>query len=100
MGLVPGDQHLLGLEGADFIRRICRKLGPFPLKIGDRVLVSRKGSFANRVQAPIEAVHPLPESMYFEVKACLTSTKYATLTALIGSIHVDCCLSCVSTWSC
>lgn len=100
MGLVPGDQHLLGLEGGGVVRRIGRINGSVSLKVGDRVLVSRKGSFANRVQAPIEAVHPLPESMSYEVQASLTSTKYVTLTTVVGRRHVECCLSCVTVRPC
>jgi NADPH:quinone reductase-like Zn-dependent oxidoreductase len=65
MGLVPADQHLLGLEGAGLIRRVGKHAGQF--KVGQRVLVSRKGSLANRVQSPVEAVYPLPDTMSFEV---------------------------------
>lgn len=65
MGLVPADEGLLGLEGGGVIRRVCGQAGS--LHIGQRVVVSRKGSFANRVQSPIEAIHPLPDWMSFEV---------------------------------
>lgn len=70
MGLVPADEHRLGLEGAGVIRRVGRHVDS--LKVGQRVLVNRKGSFANRVQSPIEAVHPLPDSMSYEVRAAVT----------------------------
>lgn len=65
MGLVPGDEGLLGLDGGGVIRRVGRQTGS--LRVGQRVVVSRKGSFANRVQSPIEAIHPLPDWMSFEV---------------------------------
>lgn len=65
MGLVPADEHRLGLEGAGVVRRVGRGTGS--LKVGQRVLVYDKGTFANRVQSPIEAIHPLPDSMSFEV---------------------------------
>ena len=65
MGLVPADEHRLGLDGAGVIRRVGRYVSS--VKVGQRVVVHRKGSFANRVQSPEEGVHSLPDSMSFEV---------------------------------
>lgn len=66
MGLLQADEHLLGLEGGGVIRRLGRNTGS--LKVGQRVVVSRKGSFANRIQSPVEAIHPLPDWMSYEVR--------------------------------
>lgn len=65
MGIIPENQHLLGLEGAGVVRRVGKSASSY--KVGDRVLVDTRGCFANRVQAPIDALHHLPDSMSFEV---------------------------------
>ena len=66
IGIVPEDQYRLGQEGAGIVRRVGKAASPY--KVGDRVLVDRRGCFANRVQAPVEGVHLLPDSMSFEVR--------------------------------
>jgi NADPH:quinone reductase-like Zn-dependent oxidoreductase len=66
MGIVPANEHLLGLEGAGVIRRVGKLAGSY--KVGQRVVVSEKGTFANRIQATTERVHLLPDSMSFEVR--------------------------------
>lgn len=65
MGLLQANEYLLGLEGGGVIRRLGLNTGS--LKVGQRVVVSRKGSFANRVQCPIEAIYPIPDWMSYEV---------------------------------
>lgn len=65
MGIVPENQHLLGLEGAGLIRRVGKHVES--LKIGQRALVFEKGTFANRIIATVERVYPLPDSLSFEV---------------------------------
>jgi hypothetical protein len=65
MGIVPENEHLPGLEGAGVIRRVGKFGSRF--KVGQRVLVYEKGTFANRVQLTPERVYPLPDSMSFEV---------------------------------
>lgn len=64
MGIIPGDQSLIGTDGAGTIRRAGKNADMF--KPGDRVLVFEKGSLANRVIAPIECTHIIPEWMSFE----------------------------------
>jgi hypothetical protein len=64
-GLFQANEHLLGLEAGGVIRRLGPNSGL--LKVGQRVVVCRKGSLANRVQSPIEAIHPLPDTMSYEV---------------------------------
>ena len=65
MGIVPGNEYLLGWEGAGIVKRVGKSVNS--VKTGQRVVVARKGSFANRVQCPMEAVHPIPPSLTFEV---------------------------------
>lgn len=64
MGIVPENEHLLGLEGAGIVRRVGKGADRF--KIGDRVAVLRNGTFANRIQCPIERAHHIPDSLSFE----------------------------------
>jgi NADPH:quinone reductase-like Zn-dependent oxidoreductase len=68
MGIVPENEHLPGLEGAGVIRRVGSLVSS--LKVGQRVLVYEKGTFANRVQVTPERVYSLPTSMSFEVSIC------------------------------
>jgi NADPH:quinone reductase-like Zn-dependent oxidoreductase len=65
MGIVPENEYLLGLEGAGVIRRVGNSV--HSVKIGQRVLLHNKGTFANRLQVFPEKVHVLPDSMSFEV---------------------------------
>ncbi|KAF4334740.1 polyketide synthase [Fusarium beomiforme] len=81
MGIVPDNEHILGLEGGGKIRRLGRLVKN--LEVGQRVLVFKKGSFCNRVHAEAERVHPIPDSMSFEETSTLAS---GYLTALY-SIH-------------
>jgi NADPH:quinone reductase-like Zn-dependent oxidoreductase len=81
MGIVPDNEHILGLEGAGTVRRVGKSVQT--LQIGQRVLVFKKGAFCNRVHAEAERVHPIPDSMSFEETTTLAS---GYLTALY-SIH-------------
>jgi NADPH:quinone reductase-like Zn-dependent oxidoreductase len=66
MGIVPENEHLLGLEGSGVIRRLGKSITS--LKIGQRVIHYDKGAFANRIQLTAERVYPLPDSLSFEVE--------------------------------
>ena len=65
MGIVPEDEYLLGLEGAGVIRRVGSRGHPY--RVGQRVLVYRRGTIANRVQVSKECIHLLPDEMTYEV---------------------------------
>lgn len=65
MGIVPENEHLLGLEGAGVVRRIGSSVRSF--SVGQRVLFHNKGTFANRLRLPANKVHAIPDSMSFEV---------------------------------
>jgi acyl transferase domain-containing protein/NADPH:quinone reductase-like Zn-dependent oxidoreductase len=77
MGLVPGNERLLGLEGAGTIQRMGSAVTDY--HVGQRVLVNRKGSLANRVQfVPLGQCYALPDNMTFDDAATL-STVYSTV---------------------
>ncbi|KAK8066217.1 PKS-like enzyme [Apiospora hydei] len=64
MGIVPENEHLLGLEGAGVVRRVHPSVTRF--KPGDRVVVFEKGTFANRIILSTERTHHIPDDMSFE----------------------------------
>ncbi|KAJ6443718.1 Polyketide synthase [Purpureocillium lavendulum] len=80
MGIVPENQHLLGLEGAGKIRRAGKNADIY--KPGDRVLVFKKGSFGNRVIASVERTHHIPEWMSFEEASTLASVYLTALYSI------------------
>ncbi|KAJ5997672.1 beta-ketoacyl synthase domain-containing protein [Penicillium canescens] len=71
MGIVPENEHLLGLEGAGLIRRVHPSVTKF--KPGERVLVFKKGAFANRVIATVERTYHIPDWMSYEEASTLAS---------------------------
>ncbi|KAF4630892.1 hypothetical protein G7Y89_g7242 [Cudoniella acicularis] len=81
MGIVPENEHLLGLEGAGIITRIGK--GVEWLQPGQRVLFHNKGAFANRVQLPASKVHLIPNSMSFEDAATMPSVHLVTIYGLL-----------------
>ena len=86
MGIVPEDQYLLGLEGAGVINRVGPQATPY--QPGQRVLVYRRGTFANRVQVSKDCIHLLPDSMTFEV--CNNQGAYMAILfiTVLGSSHI------------
>ncbi|RFU28992.1 hypothetical protein B7463_g7334, partial [Scytalidium lignicola] len=82
MGIVPENEHLLGLEGAGIIRRIGKGVDSY--KPGDRVVTFEKGTFANRIQATTERTHLLPDSMSYEEASTLPSVYLTSVYALLN----------------
>jgi acyl transferase domain-containing protein len=80
MGIVPENEHLLGLEGAGIITRVAPDVTSF--KVGQRVVVFEKGTFANRIQATTERTHLLPDSMTFEEAATLPAVYLTSIYSL------------------
>ncbi|PNY20705.1 Polyketide synthase [Tolypocladium capitatum] len=80
MGIVPENQHLLGLEGAGKIRRVGKNADIY--KPGDRVLVFKKGCFGNRVIASVERTHHIPEWMSYEEASTLASVYLTALYSI------------------
>lgn len=83
MGLVPEDQHLLGLEGGGVIRRTGERLNS-PFSVGQRVLVFKKGTFANRVIATTERTIAIPDWLSYEDAATLPSVYLTSLYSLFN----------------
>jgi hypothetical protein len=81
MGIVPENHHLLGLEGAGYIRRLGANLHT-PFHVGQRVLVFEKGTFANRIIATTERTISIPDWLSFEDAATLPSVYLTALYSL------------------
>jgi acyl transferase domain-containing protein len=80
MGIVPENEHLLGLEGSGAITRLGKNVNS--LRVGQRVVVFEKGTFANRIQATTERVFPLPDSMTYEEAATLPAVYLTSMYSL------------------
>lgn len=78
MGIVPENEFLLGLEGAGTIRRA----GSTSYRVGQRVLVFEKGTYANRIIATTERVYPIPDSMTYEEASTLASVYLTALYSI------------------
>ncbi len=66
-GLIPGNERLLGFEGAGTITQ-SRSAS---YTIGQRVLFTRPGALSNRVAVDADLVHPIPYWMSFEQASTL-----------------------------
>ncbi|KAH7030236.1 polyketide synthase module [Macrophomina phaseolina] len=69
MGIVPENEHLLGLEGAGVVRRVGAGVSAFA--VGDRVVTIEKGLLANRIHAPEKRVVKIPDAISFEEAATM-----------------------------
>ncbi|RYC54291.1 hypothetical protein CHU98_g11917 [Xylaria longipes] len=88
MNLIPGNERLLGLDGAGIIRRVGRAPGVY--SVGQRVLANKKGSFANRVQCNIDGeVFPIPDGISFTAAATLNTVYSTALYALTDVAKVQ-----------
>ncbi|KJZ72361.1 hypothetical protein HIM_08287 [Hirsutella minnesotensis 3608] len=86
LGIVPENEHLLGLEGAGVIRKVGSKVDSY--RVGERVLVHGKGSFANRNRVPKENVFLLPEWLSFEEAATMSIVYFTAVFSLMETAHV------------
>ncbi|KAI0968591.1 putative polyketide synthase [Xylaria arbuscula] len=80
VGIVPENEHLLGGEGAGLVRRVAPDVTGY--KPGQRVVFFEKGSFANRIIATTQRVHPIPDSMAFEGAATIPCVFMTSMYAL------------------
>ncbi|ROW15068.1 hypothetical protein VPNG_03455 [Cytospora leucostoma] len=80
LGVVPEDEHLLGLEGAGIITRVGSNV---TYRVGDRVVVHSRGSFANRIRVPKENVFLLPKSVSFEEGATMSIVFFTAVYSLM-----------------
>ena len=69
MGIVPENEYLLGLEGAGIVQRVGMDVKEY--QVGDRVAFLKNGSFANKIQVPVERAHLIPPTMSFQAAATM-----------------------------
>jgi NADPH:quinone reductase-like Zn-dependent oxidoreductase len=82
MGIVPENEHLLGLEGAGVVRRVASDVTTY--RPGDRVVVFEKGTFANRIQVTTERTHKLPDHLSYTDAATITGVYLTSLYSLFN----------------
>ena len=80
MGIVSENEHLLGLEGSGIVRRVGKGASRFC--IGDRVAILKNGTFANRIQCPIERAHHIPSHMSFKDAATISLVYLTSMYSL------------------
>ena len=86
-GLIPGNERLLGFEGAGIIRHSrSEHFSP-----GQRVLYTKPGSFANRLIAEAELVHAIPDSLSFEEAATLGAVYPVAMYSLFNLANTRKC---------
>ncbi|KAG9520859.1 ketoacyl-synt-domain-containing protein, partial [Aureobasidium melanogenum] len=83
MGIVPENEYMIGCECAGVVRRLGAGVTKF--KLGDRVAVMRSGTYANRLQAPVQRAHLIPAWMNFEDAATIP---LVYMTALYSMFHI------------
>lgn len=81
MGIVPENEHLLGLEGSGVVRRIGKGASRF--RVGDRVAFLKNGTFANKIQCPVERTHHIPSNISFEEAATIPLVYLTCMYSLI-----------------
>jgi len=87
MGIVPENEHLLGLEGAGIVRRVASDVTTY--KPGDRVVVFEKGTFANRIQVTIERTHKIPDHLSYTDAATITGVYLTSLYSLFNLAKLE-----------
>lgn len=86
MGIVPENEHLLGLEAGGIVRRVGKGV---PYAPGDRVVVFEKGCFANRIQVSKERTHLLPSGMSFEDASTLVGVYTTSIYSLFNLANLQ-----------
>lgn len=87
MGIVPENEHLLGLEGAGIVRRVASDVTSY--KPGDRVVVFEKGTFANRIQVTTERTHKIPDHLSYTDAATITGVYLTSLYSLFNLANLQ-----------
>jgi NADPH:quinone reductase-like Zn-dependent oxidoreductase len=64
-GLVPGDDHALGLEAAGVVTKVGRHVYTF--RPGDKVAFMDRGAFTNRARISYKRVQRVPDGMALAV---------------------------------
>lgn len=81
MGIVPENEHLLGLEGSGVVRRVGKGTSKF--RVGDRIAILKNGTFANKIQCPVERAHHIPSNMSFKDAATIPLVYLTCMYSLI-----------------
>lgn len=82
MGIVPENEYTIGCECAGLVRRVGPGVTSF--KVGDRVALMSKGTFANRVRVPVGRAHVIPSWMSFEDAATIPLVYMTALYSLFN----------------
>lgn len=82
MGIIPENEHLLGLDGAGIVTRVGP--GVTDRHVGQRVAVLERGTLANRVITPREYTMTIPDSMSFEEGATMPLVFVTSMESLFG----------------
>jgi len=87
MGIVPGNEHTLGGEGAGIVTRVSPDIDNF--KVGQRVVVFDKGTFANRIQTTPGRCYALPDEMSFEQASTLSAVYLTSIYGLFDLANLS-----------
>ncbi|KAH7175825.1 hypothetical protein EDB81DRAFT_633270 [Dactylonectria macrodidyma] len=82
MGIIPENEHLLGLDGAGIVTRVGP--GVTDRHVGQRVAVLERGTLANRVITPREYTMTIPDSISFEEGATMPLVFVTSMESLFG----------------
>ncbi|KAK8135250.1 beta-ketoacyl synthase domain-containing protein [Apiospora sp. TS-2023a] len=83
MGIIQGNEHMLGCECSGVVRRLGQGVTKF--KEGDRVAVMKAGTYANVIHTPAERAHAIPDTMSFNEAA---SIPLVFMTALYSMFYL------------
>ncbi|KAF4452204.1 Acyl transferase/acyl hydrolase/lysophospholipase [Fusarium austroafricanum] len=87
LGIVPGNEHTSGGEGAGIVTRVSPGITTF--QPGQRVVVYQQGTFANRIQTIPERAHVLPDGMSFEEAATLCIVYMTAIHSLFDMAQIQ-----------
>lgn len=82
-GVVPENEHELGLEGAGVVIRVGSNSGEF--KVGDRVAMVIRPTFANKIQCPVQYTHRIPDWLSFEDAATIPLVYLTSIYCLFNT---------------
>ncbi|KAJ2990881.1 hypothetical protein NUW58_g2741 [Xylaria curta] len=87
MGIVPGDERMLGGEAAGIITKVSPSVKG--LEVGQRVVVFCRGCFANRVTTSFKRVHKIPDQMSFEEAATLSAVYLTSIYSIFDLAGIE-----------
>jgi len=81
-GIIPENEHLLGMEGSGVVTRVGKNSGAY--NVGDRVAMAIQPTFANRVQCPVQYIHQIPDWLSFEEAATIPMAYLTSMYCLFN----------------